>query len=304
MAGGTEAQLRASVLRASPRRARRATSSYVTSRIRRVPSKSRNDPGRGRPHDHAMLGALLRSGPASRHARMWGGCGYTVMLGAALGGLAAFVVACALVEITLSPFFAAAFGGLFILSGTMMGWQVVLERGSSQSGQLVGAFAAAVLLAGVICFMLERDWSTDLSPTTKARRPASPAARRAPGAISAWRAQVPLYMLLGVSLSFSIHFSTADLLARASCTWPGATEAARPLVQTYWQARASEEVVPTPTRPTAENARRFDAPNCGRRASSRRHPQSAAASTATRSARWTSRMSSLGHGNHHHPEYE
>lgn len=166
MAGGTEARLAG---HAHQRRARRGVArAEHTLHVSNSPSaESRNDFC-----GHAMLGALLRSGPASRHSRMWGGCGYTVMLGAALGGLAAFVVACALVEITLSPFFAAAFGGLFILSGTMMGWQVVLERGSSRSGQLVGAFAAAVLLAGVICFMLERDWSTDLSPTTKARRPA------------------------------------------------------------------------------------------------------------------------------------
>ena len=71
-----------------------------------------------------MLAGMI--GPASggrRHARMWAGEAYRMMVGAALGGLAAFVVACALVEITLSPLFASAFGALFILSGTMMGYQ-------------------------------------------------------------------------------------------------------------------------------------------------------------------------------------
>jgi len=52
------------------------------------------------------------------------------------------------------------------------------------------SFSALVLLAGVSCFLLEKDWFKTIPP----------------------RAKVPMYMMLGVSLCFAVSFSLVDLL--------------------------------------------------------------------------------------------
>merc|ERR1740133_324157 len=55
---------------------------------------------------------------------------------------------------------------------------------------LVLAFSTLVLLSGVACFLLEKDWFNKIPP----------------------RAKVPMYMFLGISLCFAVAFSLVDLL--------------------------------------------------------------------------------------------
>jgi len=52
------------------------------------------------------------------------------------------------------------------------------------------SFSSLVLVSGVSCFLLERDWSKTISPGMK----------------------VPMYMSLGVSLCFSVSFTTVDMI--------------------------------------------------------------------------------------------
>ena len=166
-----------------------------------------------------MLASILATKSRGRgpklHMRLWGSLIYSMFVGFALGGAGAFVIACALVEITLSPFFAATFGALFLVAGSTVGWQLMVEKTSSSC--LIGAFALLVLLSGVVCFLLERDWSQSLSPAAK----------------------TPLYTLLGVSLSFSLSFSAADILVRlrVPCFAFSTHSRARSLLHSRWQAR-------------------------------------------------------------------
>ena len=133
-------------------------------------------------------------------------------MGMFFGALGSLMVNCALVEVTLSPLFAAAFGVLFLVSGLTVAWQVALEPGSESRSLLLG-FAVLVVASGVVCFLLERDWSHSISQ----------------------RAKVPLYATLGISLSFSTHFTAADLYGRMR--EPLACDGGPSIVNTRWQAR-------------------------------------------------------------------
>lgn len=151
-----------------------------------------------------------------RQARFWSAILSRLLLGIIFGALGSLMVNCALVEISLSPLFAVAFGVLFLLSGGTIAWQVLLEPGGGESRVLLLGFAALVGTSGVLCFLLERDWSHGLSRSAK----------------------VPLYATLGVSLSFSTHFTALDLLGKLrealGCDVGGA---APTIVRTRWQAR-------------------------------------------------------------------
>jgi hypothetical protein len=170
-----------------------------------------------------MLGSLLasksreRRGGARLNANVYFSLIFSMLAGFSFGGGASFVIACALVEITLSPFFAATFGALFLVAGTTIGWQLFLDSSrrltSGSNTTLLSFFALLVLLSGAVCFMLELDWSATLSPAAKG----------------------PLYTLLGISLSFSLHFSAADLLIRLRV--PCFASQARSLLSTRWQAK-------------------------------------------------------------------
>ena len=106
---------------------------------------------------------------------------------------------------------------LFLLSGGTVAWTVALEPGGGESRVLLLGFAALVSTSGVLCFLLERDWSHGLSRSAK----------------------VPLYALLGVSLSFSTHFTALDLYGKLrevmGCDNSGG--ALPTIVRTRWQAR-------------------------------------------------------------------
>ena len=71
-----------------------------------------------------------------------------VIVGSLLGVLSSIMVNSALVEVSLSPFFAAAFGLLFLVSAVMMFYQVATSPESSNRC-LLGAFAFLNAASGV-----------------------------------------------------------------------------------------------------------------------------------------------------------
>lgn len=137
---------------------------------------------------------------SKRQARFWSAILSRLLLGMGFGALGSLMVNCALVEISLSPLFAVAFGAqcpiyaqcpvalrspcptyvqcpfawailppgiLFLLSGDTVAWTVALEPGGGESRVLLLGFAALVSTSGVLCFLLERDWSHGLSRGAK-----------------------------------------------------------------------------------------------------------------------------------------
>eukprot|EP00389_Voromonas_pontica_P008124 GDKH01012316.1.p1 GENE.GDKH01012316.1~~GDKH01012316.1.p1 ORF type:complete len:245 (+),score=20.15 GDKH01012316.1:163-897(+) len=128
--------------------------------------------------------------------RDWKGLMTDAKVGAA-GGLfglfTSYIVTNALLEISFNKLFSTFFGlGFMALGG------VILLRalyGSSslhvpQTRRMLLIFAAMILLSGVSCFFVEKEWFANLSYTAK----------------------IPMYSLLGVSLSFAITFAFVDLL--------------------------------------------------------------------------------------------
>lgn len=108
----------------------------------------------------------------------------SAVIGSTLGVISSLMVNCSLVEVSCSPFFAVAFGLLFLTSAAMMASQLYMLP-NANNRVLLCCFAALNLVAGAVCFLLERDWSHGLSVNGK----------------------VPLYALLGSCLAFSVNVS-------------------------------------------------------------------------------------------------
>ena len=60
-----------------------------------------------------------------QHAQIWSAILSSLVLGMFFGSVGSLLVNCALVEISLSPLFATAFGVLFLISGGTVAWQVL-----------------------------------------------------------------------------------------------------------------------------------------------------------------------------------
>eukprot|EP00744_Colponema_vietnamica_P007451 GILI01010725.1.p1 GENE.GILI01010725.1~~GILI01010725.1.p1 ORF type:complete len:252 (+),score=74.27 GILI01010725.1:155-910(+) len=113
-------------------------------------------------------------------------------VGALIGVIVSLIVNCTLVEISLNGFFSLYFGLLFFVVGGVILWRAsseAVEMNKSRKPFIV-LFGLLVIASGVLCFVLEKDWCTSLSSTAK----------------------VPLYSLLGISISFALTFSIVDLL--------------------------------------------------------------------------------------------
>ena len=120
---------------------------------------------------------------------------YCIVVGGFLGVLSSLMVNSSLVEVSCSPFFAGAFGLLFLVTAFMMAVQIRNNGPHVKNRVLLILFSLLNLFAGATCFLLERDWSHALSP----------------------RMKVPFYALLGMCLAFSVNFSSLDLIGRAEC---------------------------------------------------------------------------------------
>jgi len=116
-------------------------------------------------------------------------------VGVLLGIIISLIVNCTLVEISISSFFSLYFGILFIVVGGIIIWRIFSQEGgdaveSSAKRKPLAAFAMLIILSGLICFTLERQWYQGMSPIMK----------------------VPLYMILGTSVAFALTFSVVDLV--------------------------------------------------------------------------------------------
>jgi len=111
----------------------------------------------------------------------------STLLFGVIGSLVSFITNCTLAEISISAFFSLYFGLFFILIG-----MIVLYRAHTamQNQLLIGAFGICILLSGLICFMVEKNWFMGISAHTK----------------------IGLYALIGASVTFSISFSIVDLV--------------------------------------------------------------------------------------------
>jgi len=80
---------------------------------------------------------------------------------------------------------------VLLLLGTLMIWRKLWEQHEQSLARvLVLSFSTLVLLSGLSCFLLEKDWFKRIPP----------------------KAKVPMYMALGVSLCFAVSFSVVDLI--------------------------------------------------------------------------------------------
>jgi hypothetical protein len=123
--------------------------------------------------------------------------GLSAVVGMLIGVVVSLVVNCTLVEISLSAFFSLYFGILFFVVGSVILWRVgglsgnpfnFTDDSTARNNQLV-IFACLIIFSGLLCFLLEKNWFVGVGPLLK----------------------VPLYTILGVSVSFALTFSLVDL---------------------------------------------------------------------------------------------
>ena len=78
-------------------------------------------------------------------------------IGGVLGAIISVVVNNALIEISITPFFATVFGFVLVLLGGLMIWRKLWEEDNRDpmTRLMVLAFSALVLLSGIACFLLQ-----------------------------------------------------------------------------------------------------------------------------------------------------
>ena len=118
-------------------------------------------------------------------------------IGAVLGVAVSLIVNCTLIEISISPFFAFYFGALFISVGAVIIWRVgavtayqPLSEDERMRKFQFQYFGYMIIFSGVLCFLLERHWFVGIHYVFK----------------------VPLYTVLGISVSFALTFALVDVL--------------------------------------------------------------------------------------------
>ncbi len=136
--------------------------------------------------------------------------GLAFLAGAVIGILVSFTVNCTLVEISINAFFAVYFGILFLLIAGLILWRV--KNGDHPRPCLLVCFSSLVLVSGLLCFILEKNWFVNMSPGLK----------------------VPLYSILGVAVCFALLFSIIDLI-NYCCGLCSNDQDSKPLVETEMQ---------------------------------------------------------------------
>ncbi|PFH36388.1 putative membrane protein [Besnoitia besnoiti] len=121
-------------------------------------------------------------------------------VGIAMGIIASLIVNCTLVEISMSSFFSFYFGLLFVTVGSVILWRIQvtskmasdISAGESDQPRKMQLqfFAALIIVSGILCFVLKKNWFVGLHPLIK----------------------VPLYTLLGISVAFALTFSLVDMV--------------------------------------------------------------------------------------------
>lgn len=93
-------------------------------------------------------------------------------------------------------------------------WRV--SSGTHPKPYLLVAFAALVFVSGMLCFVLQRDWFVRMH----------------------WLSKVPVYALLGASVTFALLFAVVDLINTCSGNCVASIQA-RPLIETETQVHHS-----------------------------------------------------------------
>eukprot|EP01053_Blabericola_migrator_P005316 Blabericola_migrator_1__5315@NODE_2727_length_2416_cov_377_103874_g1708_i0_p1_GENE_NODE_2727_length_2416_cov_377_103874_g1708_i0NODE_2727_length_2416_cov_377_103874_g1708_i0_p1_ORF_typecomplete_len300_score28_53DUF872/PF05915_12/1_1DUF872/PF05915_12/1_3e03DUF2407_C/PF13373_6/2_6e02DUF2407_C/PF13373_6/2_2e03DUF2407_C/PF13373_6/8_3_NODE_2727_length_2416_cov_377_103874_g1708_i010831982 len=132
----------------------------------------------------------------------------SAFVGMFLGMITSLIVNVALVEISISPFFAMVsnmsntrytspyqyFGALFILIGGVIAWRVstcpITDEEHKSRQKVFFMLSLMVSASGLLCCTIQRHWFFVLPRILK----------------------IPIYSLLGISISFALIFSTIDLM--------------------------------------------------------------------------------------------
>lgn len=119
------------------------------------------------------------------------------LIGAVLGIVVSLIVNSTLVEISVSPFFSLYFGLLFLAVGSIIMWRLhavtasqPLTNAEANRKNQLQFFAWLIMVSGGLCFVLERHWFVGVPYLVK----------------------IPLYTLLGISVSFALTFALVDVL--------------------------------------------------------------------------------------------
>ncbi|CEM02475.1 unnamed protein product [Vitrella brassicaformis CCMP3155] len=124
---------------------------------------------------------------------------YAALIGVVFGTFSSYIVTNALIEVSFNRWFSVLFGTGFLFLGGLIIWRahrqkgwstVAAEPAAQHSRTMLHGFAGMIILSGLFCFLLEKDWFCNLSPIIK----------------------IPMYSLLGVSLSFALTFAFLDAL--------------------------------------------------------------------------------------------
>lgn len=117
----------------------------------------------------------------------------SALAGAVLGIIIGWCTNAAMVEISINAIFALYFGFFFLFLAGVITWRVLtFSQAANRTALLV--LSGLMGLAGLISIVYQRHWFFSLS--------------------AAFR--VPIYMVLGIALSFALSFAIAELLNYAS----------------------------------------------------------------------------------------
>jgi uncharacterized membrane protein len=124
----------------------------------------------------------------------WVKCVVSMFVGMVIGVIIAEVVANSLIEISLTPVFSIVFGIAFLLLGVALSWRIWKSVSEPSKKYFMLSFAFLVFLSGIFSFFLEKGW-VNISVGAK----------------------VPMYAVLGVSLSFALTFSLTEFINLGLC---------------------------------------------------------------------------------------
>jgi len=116
------------------------------------------------------------------------------LLSGLFGVLVAEVVANSLVEISITPVFSIVFGAAFFVLGVAILYRVLTSLTEQDKRGVMIAFSALVFASSACSFLLERDW-VPLPPVAK----------------------IPMYAVVGLSLSFALTFSFTEFINMGLC---------------------------------------------------------------------------------------
>ena len=137
-----------------------------------------------------------------------------LILGLVAGFVSSFMVNCSIIEISVVPFFAVMFSLLFFAASGTLAAQGCSEQSAIGNRCILLFFSACCFTAGFLCAILERGWPIGMPSMLK----------------------IPLYSLLGSTLSFTINFSLADLMIVLSPSF-GFAVFFSPLINSRWKVR-------------------------------------------------------------------